>query len=59
MAISLVFGLMSSSVLTVLALPAAIMVIDDIKGALHRLWTGRPRPDAANTAAAAAEGFRS
>jgi hydrophobic/amphiphilic exporter-1 (mainly G- bacteria), HAE1 family len=59
MAISLVFGLMSSSVLTLLALPAAIMVIDDIKGALHRLWTGRPRPDAANTAVAAAEGFRS
>jgi len=59
MAISLVFGLMSSSVLTVLVLPAAIMVIDDIKGALHRLWTGRARPDAANTAVAAAEGFRS
>ena len=59
MAISLVFGLMSSSVLTLLALPAAIMVIDDIKGAVHRLWTGRARPDAANTAVAAAEGFRS
>jgi HAE1 family hydrophobic/amphiphilic exporter-1 len=59
MAISLVFGLMSSSVLTLLALPAAIMVIDDIKRGLHRLWTGRSRPDAANTAVAAADGFRS
>jgi hydrophobic/amphiphilic exporter-1 (mainly G- bacteria), HAE1 family len=59
MAISLVFGLLSSTVLTVLILPAAIVVIDDIKRGLWRLWTGRPRPDSAHTATAAAEGFRS
>lgn len=59
MAISLVFGLMSSTVLTLFALPAAMVVIDDIKRALFRLWTGRPLADAAPTAAAAAEGFRS
>jgi multidrug efflux pump subunit AcrB len=59
MAISLVFGLMSSTVLTLFALPAAMVVIDDIKRAVYRLWMGRPRPDAANTAAAAADGFRS
>jgi multidrug efflux pump subunit AcrB len=59
MAISLVFGLMSSTVLTLLALPAAMVVIDDIRRALFRLWTGRPLADAAPSAAAAAEGFRS
>jgi len=59
MAISLVFGLMSSSVLTLLALPAAMVVIDDIMRAMHRLWTGRARVDAASTATAAADGFRS
>ena len=59
MAISLVFGLMSSTVLTLFALPAAMVVIDDIKRAVYRLWTGRSMADAAPTAAAAAEGFRS
>jgi multidrug efflux pump subunit AcrB len=59
MAISLVFGLMSSTVLTLLALPAAMVVIDDIMRAMHRLWTGRARVDAASTATAAADGFRS
>jgi multidrug efflux pump subunit AcrB len=59
MAISLVFGLMSSTVLTLFALPAVMVVIDDIKRAVHRLWTGRSQADAAPTAAAAAEGFRS
>jgi multidrug efflux pump subunit AcrB len=59
MAISLVFGLTSSTVLTLLALPAAMVVIDDIRRALYRLWTGRSLADAAPTAAAAAEGFRS
>jgi hypothetical protein len=59
MAISLVFGLMSSTVLTLFALPAAMVVIDDIKRAVYLLWMGRPRPDAANTAVAAADGFRS
>jgi HAE1 family hydrophobic/amphiphilic exporter-1 len=59
MAISLVFGLMSSTVLTLLALPAAMVVIDDIRRALYRLWTGRSLADAAPTAAAAADGFRS
>jgi multidrug efflux pump subunit AcrB len=59
MAILLVFGLMSSSVLTLLVLPAAMVVIDDIKRALYRLLTGRSFADAAPTAAAAADGFRS
>jgi hypothetical protein len=44
---------------TLFALPAVMVVIDDIKRAVHRLWTGRSQADAAPTAAAAAEGFRS
>jgi multidrug efflux pump subunit AcrB len=41
MAISLVFGLMSSTVLTLFALPATMMVIDDFVRIARRLWTGR------------------
>jgi multidrug efflux pump subunit AcrB len=41
MAISLVFGLMSSTVLTLFALPATMMVIDDFVRLARRLWTGR------------------
>ncbi len=41
MAISLVFGLMSSTVLTLFALPATMVVIDDVVRFVKRLWTGR------------------
>jgi len=41
MAISLVFGLMSSTVLTLFALPATMVVIDDFVRLVKRLWTGR------------------
>ena len=41
MAISLVFGLMSSTVLTLFALPAVMVVIDDLVRAFLRLWNGR------------------
>jgi HAE1 family hydrophobic/amphiphilic exporter-1 len=46
MAISITAGLISSTVLTLIVLPAIIVIIDDIKGALHWAWTGRTRdPD--------------
>jgi len=41
MAISLVFGLMSSTVLTLFALPAVMVVIDDLVRLFRRLWYGR------------------
>lgn len=41
MAISLVFGLMSSTVLTLFALPAVLVVFDDIARIFRRLWHGR------------------
>jgi len=49
MAISLVFGLLSSTVLTLLALPATLVVIRDLTSALHRLWSG-PRAGLAREA---------
>ncbi|MFM7050888.1 MAG: efflux RND transporter permease subunit [Planctomycetota bacterium] len=54
MAISLVFGLMSSTVLTLFALPAAMVAIDDLVRAWRRLWTGR-----AEASSPRAEGFSS
>jgi len=41
MAISLVFGLLSSTVLTLFALPAVMVVIDDLVRIFRRLWHGR------------------
>jgi multidrug efflux pump subunit AcrB len=41
MAISLVFGLASSTVLTLFALPAVMVVLDDFVRFFRRLWTGR------------------
>lgn len=40
MAISLVFGLMSSTVLTLFALPATMVAIDDVIRLFKRLWNG-------------------
>ena len=54
MAISLVFGLMSSSVLTLLVLPAVMVVLDDFVRFFRRLWTGR-----AERAESLPEGFSS
>ncbi len=43
MAISISFGLMSSTVLVLMVLPCLIMVIEDVKGAMHFLWYGEKR----------------
>ena len=45
MAISITCGLASSTVLTLLVLPAIMVIFDDVKGCLHWLWLGRPRPE--------------
>ncbi|MFM1804786.1 MAG: hypothetical protein RL136_1665 [Planctomycetota bacterium] len=53
MAISLVFGLLSSSFLTLFALPAVMVVLDDIVRGFRRLWHGRhiePEPSLATLA---------
>jgi len=55
MAISLVFGLLSSTVLTLLVLPAIMVAIDDALRGFRRLWSGR----AGGAEDARAEGFRS
>ncbi len=47
MAISLVFGLMSAIVLTLLALPAILVVFDDIRRILLRAWNGTDPGEAA------------
>jgi len=47
MAISISFGLLSATVLTLGVLPCLIVILDDIKAASHFLWHGRPRPAAA------------
>ena len=47
MAISLVFGLMSATVLTLLALPAILVVFDDIRRILLRAWNGTDPGEAA------------
>ena len=43
MAISITWGLMSSTILTLLVLPAILVIVDDIAGAFHWLWFGRLR----------------
>jgi len=43
MAISITWGLMSSTILTLLVLPAILVIVDDITGAFHWLWFGRLR----------------
>ena len=44
MAISITCGLASSTFLTLLVLPAILVIVDDVIGAAHWLWFGRPRP---------------
>jgi len=44
MAISITAGLISSTVLTLVVLPAIIMIVDDVKGMLYWSWNGRSRP---------------
>ncbi len=44
MAVSISFGLISATVLILVALPCIIVIIDDFKGVAYYLWHGRPRP---------------
>ncbi|MCP4833644.1 MAG: efflux RND transporter permease subunit [Phycisphaera sp.] len=43
MAISITWGLASATVLTLLLLPAILVIVDDVVGALHWLWFGTRR----------------
>ena len=52
MAISITCGLASSTVLTLLVLPAILVIVDDIVGLLHWLWFGMSRTDRASVKAA-------
>ena len=52
MAISITCGLASSTVLTLLVLPAILVIVDDIVGLLHWLWFGMSRTDRAAMKAA-------
>jgi multidrug efflux pump subunit AcrB len=45
MAISISFGLISSTVLVLTVLPCFMVIVDDIKAALHYLWHGLPRAE--------------
>jgi multidrug efflux pump subunit AcrB len=45
MAISISFGLLSATVLTLLVLPSILVIVDDLLRGATFLWTGRPRPD--------------
>ena len=47
MAISITFGLMSSTFLTLLVLPAILVIVDDVVAAGHWLWFGSNREDRA------------
>lgn len=43
MAISITCGLASSTILTLLLLPAILVIVDDVKDAAFWLWYGKPR----------------
>src|SRR5690606_31114677 len=47
MAISIGFGLASSTVLVLTMLPCFMMILDDIRRALYYLWHGLPCPEPA------------
>jgi len=44
MAITLAFGLMSSSVMVLFVLPSIVMVVDDVAAIRYYLWNGQRRP---------------
>jgi len=44
MAITIAFGLMSATVIILIVLPCMLMILNDIKAVVYRLWTGRPMP---------------
>ena len=44
MAISITWGLASATLLTLLLLPAILVIVDDLVAALHWLWFGMDRP---------------
>jgi hypothetical protein len=45
MAISITAGLVSSTVLTLIVLPAIIVILDDVNRFFYRLWFGVSRPE--------------
>ncbi len=45
MAITIAFGLMSSTGIILIVLPCLLMILRDIKRAAYRLWTGRTPPE--------------
>lgn len=45
MAIAISFGLLSSTVLTLMVLPCILVIMDDVKAASHWLWFGRARAE--------------
>jgi multidrug efflux pump subunit AcrB len=45
MAISITCGLASATVLTLLLLPAILVIVDDLVGAIHWLWFGMSREE--------------
>ena len=51
MAISISFGLLSSTILTLAVLPCVLVIIDNIKATSFYLWNGMPRPPAQATSA--------
>lgn len=46
MAISISFGLLSSTILVLTMLPCFLVIVDDLKAAAHYLWYGLPRGEA-------------
>ncbi|USN98377.1 MAG: efflux RND transporter permease subunit [Phycisphaeraceae bacterium] len=44
MAITIAFGLMSSTMIVLIVLPCLLMILQDVKRIAHRLWTGEAMP---------------
>ena len=44
MAISISFGLLSATILILVALPCLLVILDDFKATAYYLWSGRTRP---------------
>ena len=49
MAISITAGLISSTVLTLIVLPAIIVILDDVRGCFYWLWNGERRESATSS----------